>query len=200
MKTKLYLLLLLFCLSVQSCKKILYTIHDVRKVEPQSNESLLNFCASKKIEVSNLRRVNQDVLDSNLLKHLNKHYVFDAQGKFVDYASSFENPRCKGNLLELLKTPTAIESFPRKTTLILDDILKHTTEVIPSQPNVLSVENPEGSYTIVMFWNTFSGNPNHKKAYSDLRDAIKACPEGMFRLQLINQDFHQGTTPSIQWR
>lgn len=201
MKTKLYFsLLFLFYISAQSCKKILYTIHDVRSVEPQSNEALLKFCSTKKIDASNLRRVKQERVDSNLRSHLNKHYLFDAQGRFVDYASSFENPRCKGNLLELLKNPSNIESYPRNSSLSLESILNQTLEVVQEKTFASLSEKREESYTIVMFWNTFSGNPNHKKSYIDLRDAIQKCPVGLFRLQLINQDFHPGAVPTIQWK
>jgi hypothetical protein len=201
MKTKLYFsLLFLFYISAQSCKKILYTIHDVRSVEPQSNEALLKFCSTKKIDARNLRRVKQEWVDSNLRSHLNKHYLFDAQGRFVDYASSFENPRCKGNLLELLKNPSNIESYPRNSSLSLESMLNQTLEVVQEKTFASLSEKREESYTIVMFWNTFSGNPNHKKSYIDLRDAIQKCPVGLFRLQLINQDFHPGAVPTIQWK
>ena len=201
MKMKLYFsLLFLFCISVQSCKKILYTIHDVRSVEPQSNDALLKFCTTKNIDASNLRRVKQEMLDSNLRSHLNKHYLFDGQGRFVDYASSFENPRCKGNLLELLKNPSEIASYPRKSSLSLESILNQTIEVVQGKKVAAPPEKPVEPYTIVMFWNTFSGNPNHKKAYVDLRAAIQKCPPGMFSLQLIDQDFHPGAVPTIQWK
>jgi hypothetical protein len=201
MKTKLsFLFLFLFCITFQSCKKILYTIHDVRQVEPQSNEALLKFCSSKKIDAGNLRRVKPEMVDSSLKIHLNKHYLFDAQGRFVDYASSFENPRCKGNLLELLKNPSAIEHYPRNASLSLESILNQTIEVVQNKKIESLTENSVEKYTIVMFWNTFSGNPNHKKSYADLHNAIQKCPTGMFSLQLIDQDFHPGTVPTIQWK
>lgn len=201
MKTKLYIPLLLFlCLAFQSCKKIIYTIHDVRKVEPQSNEELLKFCKTKKIDASNLRRVKKEMLDSNMLRHLNRHYIFDSEGRFVDYASSFENPRCKGNLLALLKNPSNIESYPRNSSLSLTSIINQTIEVVQEKTVASLTEKREESYTIVMFWNTFSGNPNHKKSYLDLRDAIQKCPEGMFRLQLINQDLHPGDVRKVRWK
>jgi hypothetical protein len=200
MKIKFHHLALLLCLATQSCTKILYTIHDVRQVAPQSDEALLQFCSTKKIDATNLRRVKQELLDTHLRKHLNKHYLFDSEGRFVDYASSFENPRCKGNLLELLKTPDALKNYPRKTAISLESIMNQTVEVAKAPHGSSSASVTAEPYTIVMFWNTFSGNPNHKKSFIDLRDAIQKCPSGMFRLQLIDQDFHPGSIPTIQMK
>jgi len=180
------------------CKPIIYTIHDVRQVKPQSNQDLIEFCRQKNIDTEPLIRVRQEVLDSNLRKHLNQHYLFDSLGQMVDYAASFENPRCKGNLLQLLKTPDTLKTLPRKSAITLENILSHCVEL--NHRKVNNWDNIPATFTIVMFWNTFSGNPNHKKAFSDLNEAIQDAPRGMFRLLLINQDFHPGSMPSIQMR
>ena len=185
-------------LSILGCKPIIYTIHDVRQVKPQSDEDLIRFCRQKHMETQQLKRVRQEVLDSNLRKHLNQHYLFDSTGQMVDYAASFENPRCKGNLLQLLKTPDTLKTFPRNSAFTLESLLGHTLEV--NQWPVSSAAGIQATYTIVMYWNTFSGNPNHKKAFSDLNEAIQHAPHGMFRLLLINQDFHPGNIPSIQMK
>lgn len=181
-----------------ACKSIIYTIHDVRQVRPQSNDDLIDFCLQKRIDTKQLKRVKQEALDSNLRKHLNQHYLFDSLGRMVDYAISFENPRCKGNLLQLIKSPDTLNSIPRNDTLTLESILSQTLEV--NQLPISTGANIPAAFTIVMFWNTFSGNPNHKKAFSDLNEAIKGAPNGMFRLLLINQDFHPGSIPGIQMK
>jgi hypothetical protein len=181
-----------------ACKSIIYTIHDVRQVRPQSNDDLIDFCLQKQIDTKLLKRVKQEALDSNLRKHLNQHYLFDSSGQMVNYATSFENPRCKGNLLQLIKSPDTLNSLPRNATITLESILSQTLEV--NQLPISTGANIPATYTIVMFWNTFSGNPNHKKAFSDLNEAIKGAPYGMFRLLLINQDFHPGSIPSIQMK
>ncbi len=187
---------LVLLLTLLGCKPIIYTIHDVRQVRPQSDEDLLKFCQQKQMDIQQLKRVRQEVLDSNLRKHLNQHYLFDSSGQMVDYSASFENPRCKGNLLQLLKTPDTLKNYPRNSFITLESMLSQTLEV--NQGPAGDEEGLPTSYTIVMFWNTFSGNPNHKKAFSDLSEAIQRAPYGMFRLLLINQDFHPGSIPSIK--
>jgi hypothetical protein len=179
------------------CKPIIYTIHDVRQVQPQSNRALIEFCRQKNIDTEHLRRVKEEALYSNLQKHLNQHCIFDSLGVFIDYAHSFENPRCKGNILQVLKNPNSLKTFPRDSSISLDGLLGQTVEVNDEPADTASLP---ASYTIVMFWNTFSGNPNHKRAFKDLKEAIQHCPTGMFRLVLVNQDYHPGTIPRIQMK
>jgi hypothetical protein len=188
---------LLLAFSLTSCRLIVYQIHDLREVEPQSNSQLLAFCREKKIAFSELARIKQDSLQNNLVHHLNKNYLFDRNGIRINFSNAFENPKCKGNLIAVLKNIDSAKDYPRDSGIVLKNLLTQTTPVFGPDPSDSLAQSVEYDYSVLIYWNTFSGNPNHTKAIADIRKAIQDAKTDRIAIILVNQDFHPGTPPTI---
>ena len=193
MKNLVFISLSIFCTFLTSCLPIAYRIHDVRTIEPQSNEELLQFCREKKITLTQLYRVKQDSVVVNMKKHLNKNYLFDRSGRFVNFASQFDNPKCKGNLIAVLENMASISAYPIDSTLLLRNLLAQTEVVGLPNSEFKEVQIPNSEYSVLIYWNVYSGNPNHRTAIADIREIIEKQKLENVSLILVNQDFHEGT-------
>lgn len=52
----------------------------------------------------------------------------------------------------------------------------------------VNVNYAEADYTVVLYWNMFSGSPNHKKRIDEVKEYIKLNTYSKIQLVLVNQD------------
>jgi hypothetical protein len=87
----------------------------------------------------------------------------------------------------------SISAYPIDSTLLLRNLLAQTEVVVLPNSEIQEVQVPDFEYSVLIYWNVYSGNPNHRTAIADIREIIEKQKLENVSLILVNQDFHEGT-------
>ena len=81
----------------------------------------------------------------------------------------------------------SISYIERDSNSVFEDF-KNTWMPLNDTLSSVNINCSNVDYTIVVYWNTFSGSPNHKKRINDIKKYIGLNTTSKIQLVLVNQD------------
>ena len=185
MKKILGFLLVFQCVS---CARFIYYYQDIKPISAQDAVSIRQFMHRKNIDSINVYLLRPEFLFSSLKNSVNRAFLFDSNGISIQYDVDKENKKCLGNIWSY------VLNYKREQSLLLDS--SHTFENEYNRWQTLSGQYPEslpegGDLTIVYYWNTFSGNANHRNFFKDIEKIMRDRPDLEIVFYKINQDLRE---------
>jgi len=151
-------------------------------------ESLRKFCKKHRISTYGMLMISKDDIIENCSKFNSKDLLFDENGFCVNYAKRFDNQSCSGNIV------TTLESIIPKSFIERDSLLTFQKEsqkwvTFEDTSITANISLSKGDYTLVSYWNTYAGKPNHIKRFSKLKKALESNKNCSISHIYVNQDF-----------
>ncbi|HOY48215.1 MAG TPA: hypothetical protein PL185_08160 [Flavobacteriales bacterium] len=191
MRNLIFLSVFSIFLSLTSCKRLIYLYHGVHSPRLETPITIEKFCEKKNLEIGELLMMSYDSMITCYRFDLNQTYIFDSSGYRINFNSSFNNPSCGGNVIKVIEGLSRTTYYPRDSIYTLDkEKVKwvYLSNEKPFQKNL----NGTNNYTIVCYWNMFTGAPNHRKRIAELKKIISNNKDISVQLIFVNQDFRDG--------
>jgi hypothetical protein len=118
-----------------------------------------------------------------------KEFIFQSDGRSIDYNENTENPQCGKNVIDFIKDFNKGRSYKilenkswSKEQSFWQDIDKQPADIVPT-----------GVYDlmIVYYWGTFVGRPNLRKKINQLKSSIASRPDLSIYFVLVNIDLRK---------
>lgn len=180
--------------TICSCKKLIFAYHGIHSPKQISIPDIEKFAAKKKIPLEGSAMIHEDSILYAMGTRMNDAFLFDANGYLINFNKSFENQACGGNITNFLAgldTLTYVERDSNRTLAQESGMWQLFGKPEPFPPIPLNGK-PQYHYYVAYYWNTFSGNPNHRNAIKDLRETIQNNKRVKIKLLLINHDIRFG--------
>jgi len=174
-----------------SCKRLAYAYIGFHSPRLETPNSISKFNKKKKLNIDELLMVSQDSILTCISKDVCETYIFDTEGRKINFNSTFPNPSCSGNVINVIKGLSKSTFYQRDSINTLEKEAKKWVYLSNNQPYNDSIQG-KSDYVIVCYWNLFGGTPNHKNKIRDLRKAVEENPSVSFKLIFVNQDIREG--------
>jgi hypothetical protein len=190
MKRQTFLLASLITLMLTSCFKMALVYHGAHSPRLETVAYINEFAAKKNIPVEGSAMIAEDYILYSWAKRHNKQFLFDANGYAINFNSGFENEKCGGNILSFIEGLDTVSYIARDSNWTLDKESKMWVEFGNKKPYDLNhyINGEKYNYYVVCYWNTYSGNPNHRDAIKNLQKSIGQNPRIKTKIFLVNQD------------
>ncbi len=192
MKTNTLLLLCLNLFIFSGCIQIVKVIHGAHQPRQEKVEFIRQFAQKKGIQIEGTAMIAEDSILYSFVKRLNEAVLFDKNGYQILYNQNFDNPNCGGNIENFLGGLDTITYATRDSG---NTIQKEAGMWVKfgSKEAFDSGFNPSKyDYYVAYYWNTFSGNPNHRDAIKNLQQVIDLNKRISVKMILVNQDIRDG--------
>jgi hypothetical protein len=161
----------------------------MQPVSVQNEKSIRQFILEKKIDSTNIYLLRSEFIFLAFKESINRAFLYDKNGMSILYDAGKENKKCLGNIWSFLM------NYQKTDALILDTM--HTFDKEWSRWITIDGKDPEpptvgGDFTIVYYWNTFSGNTNHRDFFKDIEEIMRKRPDLEIVFYKINQDMREG--------
>lgn len=143
------------------------------------------------MDTSRVYRVQDPYILRSWEEVANKSFIFTKDGiRIIHDVAIAENDRCSKNALGFLQTykPGDILVLDSSRTFDLEIQKWHTLAGTP----LAGVPAKGKDLTIVYYWNSFSGNPNHRNYFIDAHKIIATRNDLDIVFYKINQDLREG--------
>jgi hypothetical protein len=187
MKKIFSLLVLSIFISGSSCNRILSRALGVRSPRIETEASIQKFCEKKGIDANDVLIVKTVNIIESFYKNLNSDYLFDKNGYALSYSESFNDKNCGGNILKTVQSIPPVSYITRDSSNTFENH-KKTWMPLSDTLTSVNVNHVDADYTVVLYWNMFSGSPNHKKRIDEVKEYIKLNTNSEIQLVLVNQD------------
>lgn len=190
MKKPTFLIATFITLVLTSCTKLAFVYHGVHNPRQENIDYIREFANRKHIPVDGSAMILGDSILVSFAKLANKQFLFDANGYAINFNSGFENEKCGGNILNFIEGLDTVSYIARDSNRTLDKESKMWVEFGNNKPYDLNkhINKEKFNYYVVCYWNTFSGNPNHRDAVKGLQKSIAKNPRIKIKMFLVNQD------------
>ena len=171
---------------LNGCYGLYAFIYDLRPIQMHNDSSLSRFMLEKHIDSNDVFKLKNEYVILSLKNDLNRAFIYDKSGFRIDYDWEIINKKCHGNILMFLKKYAVEENIPIDSgNTFAGEIVKW----ISLSGKEINPRPEQGKdITIVYYWNTFSGNPNHKLFMRKIENIISARKDLKIRFYKINQD------------
>lgn len=192
MEKRSVLMLLIAFMLFGSCKKLIILYHGAHQPRQESIADIENFARKKNIPLDNSAMVLEDSIVFALVKRNNDAFLFDKNGYLISYNKQFSNQECGGNIYQFISGLDTITYIERDSSLTLEKESQMWVNFGSNQPYNIDSALTKYDYYLAYYWNTFSGNPNHRNAVRELRSSIQNNRKIRIKLILINNDIRRG--------
>ncbi len=188
---KQFLILLILLSLTSSCKRLAYAYIGFHSPRLETPNSISKFNMKKKLKIDELLMVNSDSILSCINKDACETYIFDNNGLKLSFNSTFPNPSCSGNVINVINGLSQTTYYSRDSSKTIENEKKKWVYLNNNLPYNEEITG-KTDYIIVCYWNLFGGTPNHKKKIKSLRKAVSENKTATFKLIFVNQDFRDG--------
>jgi len=181
------LLLLALIVILSSCNRILSRALGVRNPRIETEASIQKFCKKQGIDANRVLLVKTVKIVESFYANLNTDYLFDKNGYALSYSESFDDKSCGGNILTTVQSIPSLSYITRDSSNIFENH-KKTWMPLTDTLSPVKTNYADADYTVVIYWNMFSGSPNHRKRIESVKEYIKMNTYSKIQLVLVNQD------------
>ncbi len=192
MKTKTLLFLLLHLFVISGCIPIAKVIVGAHAPRQEKVEFIRQFAQRKGIQIDGTAMIAEDSILYSFVKRLNEAVVFDKNGYQILYNQNFSNPACGGNIGNFLTGLDTITYATRDSGNTIQKEAGMWVKFGSKEAYDVGFNPSKYDYYVAYYWNTFSGNPNHRDAIKNLQQAIDLNKRITVKLILVNQDIRDG--------
>lgn len=177
-------------LGLSSCRSTALKLAGMKQPEVETLESIKDFCTSINVDFNEIFVIKTTDMLSSLSKNTNADIIFDKNGYALDYNQSFDRKSCKGNVILTIKSIPPISYINRDSSIVFEG-LKKTWMPLNDTLSDIKTKSSDSDYTVVVYWNKFSGNARNKDRIANIKQSIKENDLSKIQLVLINQDIRQ---------
>lgn len=174
------------------CVKIAMLVHGAHQPRQEKVTYIREFALKKNIPIEGSAMIAEDSILYSFGKRLNEAILFDKNGYEIVYNQNFENPSCGGNIKQFLSGLDTLTYAQRDSGNTLQKETGMWVKFGTKEPFEYELNPSKYDYYLAYYWNTFSGNPNHRNAVQDLQQTIETNKRIRTKLILINQDIRDG--------
>lgn len=178
--------------SLSGCVKIAMLVHGAHQPRQEKVEFIREFGLKKNIPIEGSAMIAEDSILYSFAKRLNEAILFDNRGYQILFNQDFNNPSCGGNIKQFITGLDTLTYAQRDSGNTLQKETGMWVKFGTKEPFEYELNPSKYDYYLAYYWNTFSGNPNHRNAVKDLRQAIETNKRIRTKLILINQDIRDG--------
>jgi hypothetical protein len=187
---KILIIISIFTVVFSSCTRIVSIALGVRPPRVETIESIQSFCKRKGINTDEILIVKTNYIAKSLEKNLNEEYVFDRNGFQLKYNVGFADSTCGGNILKTIRSIQPVSYLERDSLNLFNDHKKTWMPLNDTLANI-NVDCNNADYTIVLYWNTFSGYPGHIRRIKDVKESTSLNTSSTIQIVMINQDIRK---------
>ena len=181
--------LVIFLLLNSSCTYLITRMQGLKNAKPKSISYIKKFSEKRKLGIVKLYTSKDSVNLRMLYSRAAKEFIFQSDGKSIDYNDNTENPQCGKNIVDFIKEYNKGRSYKTienkswsKEQSFWQEIDKQPVDIVPT-----------GVYDlmIVYYWGSFVGRPNLRKRINQLRGIIASRPDLSIYFVLVNIDLRK---------
>lgn len=192
MEKRLFLIVITVLIFLSSCKKLIILIHGAHQPKQENISDIEKFANKKNIPLENSAMVLEDSIIFALIKRSNDALLFDKNGYLINFNKQFSNQECGGNIYQFISGLDTITYIERDSNLTIFKESQMWVEFCSNNPFKIEVNQYQYDYYLAYYWNTFSGNPNHRNAVREIRSSIQNNKRIKVKLILVNNDIRHG--------
>ena len=181
--------LLILLLLNSSCTYIITRVQGLKNAKPKSSNYIKKFSEKRKLGIVKLYTSKDSVNLRMLYSRAAKEFIFQSDGRAIEYNDNTDNPQCGKNIIDFIKEYNKGRSYKTlenkswsKEQNFWQDIDKQSIDIVPT-----------GVYDlmIVYYWGTFIGRPNLRKRINQLKNSIASRPDLSIYFVLVNIDLRK---------